>query len=124
MVGVEEVAVTNDEVVHGIGIPVRLLRVAAKHIEHRSPVVVAGGDLAVRVVAHPAARICEPLDFVALGSRYDAIVGVAVPAATLERLAHRSEARADPVLEVELLVLAAFPPDQDTTLHGADADSE
>ena len=84
MVGVQEIAVADDQVEHGIGIAVGLLRVAAEDIVDGPPVVEPRGDLAVAVEAGIAARVGQPFQLVAFGSRDHAEVGIAVPPAGLE----------------------------------------
>lgn len=66
MVGIQEVAVVDDEIKHRVARPVRLRRIATENVVDGASVVFPGRGLAVAVVVEFAARVSQPFNLIAL----------------------------------------------------------
>ena len=107
--GINDVIVAKNYVHDRVRFLVDIRRVAPKHVGHGPTCLVAGATPAIAVVARLAARPGKLLDLVSLRIVDECEVRMA-GAATLVMLEPTiMEAAADPVLEVELLVVWAHP---------------
>src|SRR6266850_1395813 len=129
VVSVQEIAVADNQIDHGIlsapvaliGIRRHIRRITPKQVEDLPPVVVSGRHLAIGVVVTLTARPGKALDLVPFGVLDQAKIRVRIAAGAFKVNAQLLEAFLKPILEVELLVLDAYGFDELARLDGEDA---
>src|SRR5207249_10796927 len=98
VVGVEKIAVANDEIEHRIRIAVRLGGVTTEDVEYGPPVVTAGRNLTVAIVVGLTPRIRQPLHLEAVGRSDQPKIGISIAPADLKIQLGFAKARLEPVL--------------------------